>query len=50
LSELRNAGTTIVAALNDERDVRALCHRVVRLEVQPSGVHRVAVLPTTAAV
>jgi ABC-type multidrug transport system ATPase subunit len=32
LSEVRSAGTTIVAALNDERDVRALCHRVVRLE------------------
>ncbi|HET9833130.1 MAG TPA: ATP-binding cassette domain-containing protein [Vicinamibacterales bacterium] len=50
LSDLRNAGTTIVTALNDERDVRALCHRVLRLEVQPSGLHRLAVLPTPAAV
>ena len=26
------AGTTIIAALNDDRDVRSICHRVVRLE------------------
>jgi len=32
LSEVCSAGTAIVAALNDEREVRALCHRVVRLE------------------
>jgi len=50
LSELRHAGTAIVTALNDERDVRALCQRVVRLEVQASGLPRVAVLPTPAAV
>jgi len=50
LSELRHAGTTIVTALNDERDVRALCQRVVRLEVQASGLKPFAVLPTPAAI
>jgi ABC-type multidrug transport system ATPase subunit len=32
LSEIRDGGTTIVAAFNDERDVRSVCHRAVRLE------------------
>ena len=32
LSEVRDAGTTVVAAFHDEREVRTLCHRVVRLE------------------
>jgi ABC-2 type transport system ATP-binding protein len=47
LSEVRDAGTTIIAALNEDRDVRAICHRVVRLETQASGAHRAtAVLET----
>jgi ABC-2 type transport system ATP-binding protein len=50
LSELRHAGTTIVAALNDERDVRALCQRVVRLELRASTLPRGAALPAPAAV
>ncbi|HUK37472.1 MAG TPA: ATP-binding cassette domain-containing protein [Vicinamibacterales bacterium] len=59
LSEVRNAGTAIVAALNEERDVRALCHRVVRLEAgrlvsavaQPSSDGRyVPALAETGAV
>lgn len=50
LSEARDAGTTIVAALNEERDVRAICHRVVRLELQPSAAHRVPAIPITATV
>lgn len=49
LSELRDAGTTIVAALNDDRDVRAVCHRVVRLEPQPATAHGAAVIPAIAA-
>jgi ABC-type multidrug transport system ATPase subunit len=32
LSEIRDGGTTVVAAFNDERDVRSVCHRAVRLE------------------
>ena len=50
LSEVRHAGTTIVTALNDERDVRALCQRVVRLEAQAAGLSRVAVVSAPAVV
>ena len=50
LSEVRDTGTTVVAALNDDRDVRAICHRVVRLEVQASEAHRVPALSATATV
>ena len=48
VSEARDAGTAIVAALNEERDVRAICHRVVRLEMLASEVHRVPALSATA--
>ena len=50
LSEIRDGGTTIVAALNEDRDVRAICHRVVRLEVKTSGAHRVPAVPVVASV
>jgi ABC-2 type transport system ATP-binding protein len=32
LCEARDGGATILVALNDERDVRTICHRVVQLE------------------
>ena len=50
LCEVRDAGTTTIAALNDERDVRTLCHRVLRLERAASDAGRVTALPATAAV
>jgi ABC-type multidrug transport system ATPase subunit len=50
LCEVRDAGTTTIAALNDERDVRALCHRFLRLERAASDAERVTALPATAAV
>ena len=50
LSEVRDGGTTIVAALNEDRDVRAICHRVVRLEAKTSGAHRVPAMPVVASV
>jgi ABC-type multidrug transport system ATPase subunit len=50
LCEVRDAGTTTIAALNDERDVRALCHRMLRLECAASEAERVTALPATAAV
>ena len=50
LSEVRDGGTTIIAALNEERDVRALCHRVIRLEVAASELHRAAAVAVSAAV
>jgi len=50
LCEVRDAGTTTIVALNDERDVRALCHRILRLERAASDAGRVTALPATAAV
>ncbi len=59
LSEARDAGTTIVAALNEERDVRVLCQRTIRLEAgrlataaaMPAADRlRVAPKPASAAV
>jgi len=58
LSETRDAGTTVVAALNEDRDVRAICHRVVRLEggriaspsVVSSDLHGVAAVRTSAVI
>ncbi len=46
LTEVRDAGTAVVAALNEDRDVRSICQRVVRLEhggiVAPSSIPSVA--------
>ena len=50
LSEVRDAGTTIVAALNEDRDVRAICHRVLRLELQTRSAHRVSTVPAAVVV
>jgi ABC-2 type transport system ATP-binding protein len=58
LSEVRDSGTAVVAALNEDRDVRAICHRVVRLEsgritspsLVTSDLEGVATVRTSAAI
>jgi ABC-2 type transport system ATP-binding protein len=50
LCEIRDRGATIVAALNDDRDMKALCHTIVRLESgRVASLSRLRMLATTSA-